>query len=340
MKVYITPECRAQIMFYVNNTDIEISGLGRIQRDSLGNMVVTKVYLLDQENSAATTDLSEDAVSKCLFETRQDAGDLNFWWHSHVNMGVFWSGTDMATIEQFGSKGYLLATVFNKKGEHRTAYYQGDNGFIPKLFVDDISTSFDQLPTTAQATAWLEEIKTKAKKKEFKPAAGLGRYTNQDYLWQDDYDYYDKQDSKGFFLYGVGTHTQLMSVATRNCEADLIMLRDKIMLDKKNGWKFLIDREDKDALHDIHEIIYGLRGDDKDIEDLINHCLDDLEKLEEYITIYKTQNLGRNNEASKNATGTNTTGARELKRSISRGNPTQLRITKRGRPRKEIGKGI
>ena len=95
VSITIPPEIHAEIMYYVNKSNVEISGLGRIVRDSNGNMVVNKIYLIEQENSAASTDLSEEAVSKLLFESRKDEGALNFWWHSHVNMDVFWSGTDL-----------------------------------------------------------------------------------------------------------------------------------------------------------------------------------------------------------------------------------------------------
>ena len=43
---------------------------------------------------------------------------LKLWWHSHVNAGCFWSGTDEATIERF-SNGWMLSIVGNKLGEYK-----------------------------------------------------------------------------------------------------------------------------------------------------------------------------------------------------------------------------
>jgi proteasome lid subunit RPN8/RPN11 len=165
MKVYITPICHAQIMYYVNKSSVEISGLGRIEKASDGSMVVTKVYLLDQENTGTSTDLCPEAVAKLMFESREDKGDLNFWWHSHVHMNAFWSGTDMSTIKEFGKNGYLVASVFNKKGEYQTAYYQGSNGFLPELFLDKLETHFQHLPSKAEMEVWEKEYKEKAKEK-------------------------------------------------------------------------------------------------------------------------------------------------------------------------------
>lgn len=165
MKVYILPECKAEIMHYVDKATGEVSGLGRVQKTTNGDLMVTKVYLLDQENTGSSTDLDEDAVAKLMYESREDEGDLNFWWHSHVNMGVFWSGTDMETIRQFGKNGYLLSTVFNKKNEHRTSYFQGGNDFLPELFVDNIPTNFSYLPSEEQYDEWEANFKAKCKRK-------------------------------------------------------------------------------------------------------------------------------------------------------------------------------
>lgn len=169
MKVLLTPQVAKQIAFFVDKSNVEISGLGRVKRDQNGNMVVSKVYLLEQENSGTSTDIDSQAMGKLQYETLADQemhGDLNFWWHSHVNMGVFWSGTDTSTIQQFGKNGYLLATVFNKKGETRSAYYQGDNGFLPVIFLDDLKTEIlGYQPSSEELTSWESEYTTKCKTK-------------------------------------------------------------------------------------------------------------------------------------------------------------------------------
>lgn len=166
MRIIIRPEVYTQIDYYVQNSDIEVSGLGRIKKHDDGTLEVVKVYLVEQENSAATTDLDGNAVASLMYQTREDEGMLNFWWHSHVNMDVFWSGTDMDTIHQIGANGFVLATVFNKKREMRSAYYQGPmHEHFPPVFVDEIPTTIMQLPTAEQEKAWAKELKEKAKPK-------------------------------------------------------------------------------------------------------------------------------------------------------------------------------
>lgn len=122
----------------------EISGLGNVTYDKeAGVMRVTDVWLLEQENGAATTDIDDEAVGKLMYKhhtlTREGEieGDLKLWWHSHVNMGVFWSGTDMDTIQQLGDGGWFLNSVFNLKEEIKTCISMTDP---MKLFIDDIPT--------------------------------------------------------------------------------------------------------------------------------------------------------------------------------------------------------
>lgn len=169
MRVIIPRHIHDEIDFYVQKSPIEISGLGRVKKHDNGDMEVVKVYLLEQENTGASTDIDGEAVAKLMFETRKDEGDLNFWWHSHVDMGVFWSGTDMATIKEFGKNGYLLSTVFNKKRQMRSSYFQGGTDFLPTLFIDQLETKvINELPKSV-TKKWEKEYKAKAKRKTPKP---------------------------------------------------------------------------------------------------------------------------------------------------------------------------
>jgi hypothetical protein len=170
LNVHIPAHIFDEIDYYVQSTKEEISGMGRIVRD--GNTLrVTKIYLPKQENTGSTTDLDEDAMASLMYESRDDEGDLNFWWHSHNTMPAFWSGTDDATITDLGSNGYIVATVFNHKREYKTAYYQGDNGFLPAIYIDDIPTSFHGVVNEERAKQWDKNIKENVVERKYMPVA-------------------------------------------------------------------------------------------------------------------------------------------------------------------------
>ena len=119
--LYIDPTVLKKIMYYTQAADGEVSGLGTILKDERGRHVVNKVFLLEQEASGADTELKPEAISTLMVDMmkkNEDPAALKFWFHSHANMGVFWSGTDDSCAETL-SKEYAFSLVVNKSGERR-----------------------------------------------------------------------------------------------------------------------------------------------------------------------------------------------------------------------------
>ena len=120
--IEITPEAYLKLKYYVLNADDEISGLG-ISKIIDEQILVTDIFLLEQESAGASTELDEKAISKLiayLHKTKKiDVATLNVWWHSHADMSVHWSPTDDANIEQFVNSKYLISLVYNKELEYK-----------------------------------------------------------------------------------------------------------------------------------------------------------------------------------------------------------------------------
>jgi len=53
-----------------------------------------------------------------MMKDNEDPSTLKFWWHSHANMSVFWSGTDDVCAETL-SKEFAFSMVVNKAGERK-----------------------------------------------------------------------------------------------------------------------------------------------------------------------------------------------------------------------------
>jgi hypothetical protein len=137
-------EVYSKIMHFVHKSPVEISGLGKVVVEADGTLRVTNVMLLPQKNTAASTDIEAADVAKAMYQTREAPGELRFWWHSHVNMNAFWSGTDFATIKSLASGGWFISTVFNKKAESKTcvAFATPFEGIIDDVtlnIVDEVS---------------------------------------------------------------------------------------------------------------------------------------------------------------------------------------------------------
>lgn len=141
-KVVIGREAYDKIMHYVNKTNFEVSGFGNVEVID-GVPTVTDIILLKQENHATETEIDGASFAKAIYDhyTLGTKGELKFWWHSHVNMGCFWSGTDMATIKSLTKDGWYIHGVFNKKGEYKLAYTNNDP--FP-IMLDDLDLEIDE----------------------------------------------------------------------------------------------------------------------------------------------------------------------------------------------------
>lgn len=137
-------EAFEKITYWVDKSPIEISGFGLVEELPENILKVTKVFLLPQKNGPAHTDIEAEDVAAAMHKYFDEPGNVRMWWHSHVNMNVFWSGTDMDTIKKLGAGGWFAASVFNKKGEVKSAVVVADGMSSPWgkdfLFLDDVKT--------------------------------------------------------------------------------------------------------------------------------------------------------------------------------------------------------
>lgn len=117
--IYFTPRAMAKLQAYVSLSEVEVSGIGRVERLDSEDFLVTEVLLIEQESSWASTELDSEALQRFLEELiskGEDPGLYKLWWHSHSDSSVFWSNVDDETCEHFKNK-WMLAVVANRKGE-------------------------------------------------------------------------------------------------------------------------------------------------------------------------------------------------------------------------------
>ena len=121
--LFIEPLAIKKIQYWADAADGEVSGLGIIEkRDDI--VVVTEAFILDQECTGADTELDPEAISKLMIDiinADKDPACLKFWWHSHVNMSVFWSGTDNECAETLSNE-YAFSLVVNKQRDRKVRF--------------------------------------------------------------------------------------------------------------------------------------------------------------------------------------------------------------------------
>lgn len=184
-KINIDNVIYQKIMHWINKATGEVSGLGKLTIDKdTGLIEIKSAVLLKQENTSASTDLDGAAIAKAMFETRNDEGYLNWWWHSHVNMDVFWSGTDMDTIRDIGKHGFVVATVFNKKNEMLSSIYRKGDDFFPETFIDGISTEIMEYIDQDKIIEWDKEFEDKCKNIKY-PSYKGSKWDSETQSWNE-----------------------------------------------------------------------------------------------------------------------------------------------------------
>jgi hypothetical protein len=108
-----------KLQLYIETCPVEISGLGNIEVYSPEELMITDIFILKQNATAVSTTLDTDAIAEFLtigVEKSDELTNIRCWWHSHVNMDVFFSPLDENTISCFTGD-FLVSVVGNKRGE-------------------------------------------------------------------------------------------------------------------------------------------------------------------------------------------------------------------------------
>jgi proteasome lid subunit RPN8/RPN11 len=122
LSVGITPSAQRKLHGYIRRCPEEISGLGTVAVID-GRLVITDVFLLDQEVTPSETVLSALTIAEFLctaLERGINPAEVRLWWHSHARHDTYFSGTDQQTIEDtFDLSPWWLSVVGNHAGSYR-----------------------------------------------------------------------------------------------------------------------------------------------------------------------------------------------------------------------------
>ncbi len=118
------------------------------------------IWVPPQKNSGTRTEPDMSAHADWVVELRDRERpikpyQLNLWHHSHADMGVFWSGTDIETIEAYQGDGLQWAIVTNMKGEWKVRA----DMFKPYRFWWDDCEMTVEYPALEGMDAWFDSVK-------------------------------------------------------------------------------------------------------------------------------------------------------------------------------------
>lgn len=230
-KLTLSAQARQDIRHYIRHCDYEIGGFGYVTMKDNGDFYVDEVFLVEQDVTGTTVDFTDKgllyAINKADKAGRLD--ELRFCWHSHVNMGAFWSTTDETMIANLntGLVPYYVSLVQNKKHEHeaRVDFYPPKGplaDFSPQVtyeldlyhelepIPDHITEAYDALvttnrPLTSTSTAWRNKALTQSRRDFLDEKVRASGYQSLSDKEQDDYDdmiyedIYDQHNGQGLW---------------------------------------------------------------------------------------------------------------------------------------------
>ena len=168
-KVYIDSHAFEKIRFIVDHEPMEIGFMGSVSHNPNSEIyVITDVFITKQKRSATTTEQSGEGLNELTSsiirdntltnaQKKQRLSSLNFWGHSHVDMAVSPSERDLSNALTFKTKLYLIAAIFNKRGDVRVDFYDFEHGIVYENL--EVQTKWNLPDETI--TEILEDIRTK-----------------------------------------------------------------------------------------------------------------------------------------------------------------------------------
>jgi hypothetical protein len=164
VSIAILPTAKHKLDAYIQGCRFEISGFGEAVVVP-GGVLITDILLMEQEVSSASTAITPAALAAYIFdaiEQGKDPSKLKVWWHSHPWGGLFWSGTDTASIDAFNN-GWMISIVGCHKGNYKSRL----DLYTPfRMTVDDLPLTIHlEEPDEAFHAAIQAEIVEKVREK-------------------------------------------------------------------------------------------------------------------------------------------------------------------------------
>ena len=169
----------------------EIGGMAIVFQDKDDDWVIDDPVILKQKVSGGNTHLDAEALAQYYTKTayeHRDKKNLQFlWWHSHHTMGAFWSGTDLATIDEFNKGDMSMSLVVNLKEEYKFRV----NVWHPIEVYKDVEINIEgrderKVPKsiTREVKALCEEDKPIMSAASYSYRNGWGKYNGQTSLFK------------------------------------------------------------------------------------------------------------------------------------------------------------
>lgn len=184
MRIILTRSAHAKIMTMYGAIESEVGALasGYIH-PTTKDVVITNIYITDQEVSAADVDFTEKGVDEATMQALMCQEVIIGWVHSHGKMKPFWSGTDERSINLLlGHTGsWLVSIVGNHACElvGRVDYFSTTPFGTEHMKVDHVQIDLEPDVSPELIAEIDQAIKTNVKTKKFLYGGNYGKWTQK-----------------------------------------------------------------------------------------------------------------------------------------------------------------
>ena len=171
--VLFTLDAELTVRHLVREMSVEIAWFGLVRyEEDLNAYVIYKILVPEQEVTAATVDITANAIAQLTGEIL-DAGDdpshLRYHGHSHVNMAASPSGTDQEHLSDYLEHAdWFIREIRNKKGDYKLDVFDKRQGVVFQCVYRDI---YEHLRNESFYDAIDELIDTRVIERRPKPLA-------------------------------------------------------------------------------------------------------------------------------------------------------------------------
>lgn len=161
---------RAELMLKYavkHDTGLEVGGFGRTSFTDKGDIYVDDILIPPQEVQPAHTAIEVEHLEWLLArlaERGENMDDWRLWWHSHCNMGVTPSGTDLTTLDELARDAwdsYAVGMVVNSRDE-RYSWVSVAKPLVLKQELKVVTQGYVDEEVKAEVTEMMGLVKRKA----------------------------------------------------------------------------------------------------------------------------------------------------------------------------------
>lgn len=158
--VTFTREAYDKMMALVDHFDTEIGWHGLVSRTDRNHFVIDDILVYPQTVSHTDVNTDQEGYDQWIMTIEgDDFNRLKFHGHSHVDMGVTPSATDLqhqgGIVAQLGNDGFYIFLIINKRREYTVKVYDAESNTLYEkdsvdIIIPDSAKELDKFLTAAE----------------------------------------------------------------------------------------------------------------------------------------------------------------------------------------------